>query len=384
MRNAQAAKDLPIPTAAAETPPAAPAVDPSAEARATAKAAGLRYASDEHPGYRRQRRGKAFQYFDSDGKRIADKEEIARLNKLAVPPAWTEVWLCPSPRGHIQATGRDARGRKQYRYHADWRQTRDADKFEHVLDFAANLPTLRERVLHDLSRHGLPRDKVLATIVYLLEHTLARVGNEEYARDNKSYGLTTLRDRHVAISGSTLRFEFMGKSGKAWKVKLTDRRVARIVRECQDIPGQHLFQYIDEAGERQKVNSADLNAYLREISGHDITAKDFRTSAGTVLAALALKEVQEFDSEAMAKRNLRQAIEKVAAQLGNTPTICRKCYIHPDIMDCYLEGSLIELLQQRISRKLKQELAKLKPEEAAVLALLRARLGKEMDKRKVA
>jgi len=370
------------------TPPAAEIVavtpDPVAEARASAKAAGLLYASDEQAGYRRQRRGKAFAYFDTDGQRITERDEITRLNKLAVPPAWTEVWLCPSARGHIQATGRDARGRKQYRYHEQWRSTRDANKFDHILDFAANLPALRERVLHDLAKHGLPREKILATIVYLLENTLARVGNEEYARANKSYGLTTLRNRHVAIAGSTLRFEFMGKSGKAWKVKLTDRRVAKIVRSCQDLPGQHLFQYIDEAGERQKVTSADLNAYLREISGHDITAKDFRTWAGTVLAALALQEVEEFDSEVMAKRNLRLAIEHVAAQLGNTPTICRKCYIHPHIMDCYLEGNLIALLQQRIGRKLQAELAKLKPEEAAVLALLRARLGKEMAKRKAA
>jgi DNA topoisomerase-1 len=384
-------------TAATASPPASDAL---AEARATAKAAGLIYASDTTPGIRRQRRGKGWAYFDADGKRIAERDEIDRLNKLAIPPAWTQVWICPSPRGHIQATGRDARGRKQYRYHEEWRQTRDATKFERILEFAANLPALRERVLADLRKHGLPREKVLATIVYLLENTLVRVGNEEYARANKSYGLTTLRDRHVEISGSTLRFEFLGKSGKVWKVKLTDRRVAKIVRSCQELPGQNLFQYIDENGEQQKVTSADLNAYLRDISGQDITAKDFRTWAGTVLAANALKHIEqqavqtaEAAQQALAepsatslKRNLNLAIKGVAAMLGNTPAICRKCYIHAEIMTCYTEGVLIGELQRhgkRLGRsKNGGDLARLRPDEAVVLSLLRARL--DGDRRKAA
>lgn len=358
-----------------------PLADPAAEAREAARAAGLLYASDATPGWRRQRRGKRFTYFDCDGKRIEDPQTIDRLNRLAVPPAWTEVWLCPSPRGHIQATGRDARGRKQYRYHADWRQTRDADKFEHMLDFAANLPALRDRVLSDLRRHGLPREKVLATIVYLMETTFIRVGNEEYARTNKSYGLTTLRDRHVAIQGSTLRFEFVGKSGKAWKIRLSDRRVARIVRSCQELPGQHLFQYIDEDGARQKVNSADLNAYLREISGQDITAKDFRTWAGTVLAARALQQLAQDamgdegpPSATALKRNLNLAIKAVAGLLGNTPAVCRKCYIHGEIVTCYSEGVLIDELKRR-ARRIRGELARLRPDEAVVLSLLRSRLN---------
>jgi DNA topoisomerase-1 len=352
-------------------------------ARADAKEAGLLYVTGAEPGYCRVRVGKSFSYRDTNGRTLKDKDDIARVKKLAIPPAWTDVWICASPRGHIQATGRDARGRKQYRYHERWRATRDATKFDRILDFAQNLPALRERVLADLRRPGLPREKVLATIVYLLENTLVRVGNEEYARTNKSYGLTTLRDRHVAVQGSALRFNFMGKSGKEWKLTLTDRRVAKIVRACQELPGQHLFQYIDENGERQKVGSADLNGYLRQIAGSDVTAKDFRTWAGTVLAAMALSELAACDSQTAAKRNLRAAIEEVARQLGNTPTICRKCYIHPAIMDGYLEGTLLDTLQQRIRRAMRKE-EKLKPEEAAVLAILRARLEKEAGKAKKA
>ena len=334
-------------------------------ARADAKDAGLVYVSDADPGIRRQRRGKGFAYLDPRGRKISDREQIARLRKLAIPPAWEEVWIAPSPRGHIQATGRDARGRKQYRYHDRWRAARDANKFDHVLEFADRLPALRARVAADMGARSLSREKVLASIVYLLENTLVRVGNESYARDNKSFGLTTLRDRHVTIDGGSLRFAFTGKGGKEWKLKLSDRRVAKIVRACQELPGQHLFQYLDAEGQRQKIGSADLNAYLKEISGTDATAKDFRTWAGTVLAAMALAEFEAFDSEAVAKRNLRQAIEHVARQLGNTPTICRKCYIHPEILEHYLEGTLIETLQQRIRAAMKRE-AKLKPEEAAV------------------
>lgn len=352
-------------------------------ARADAKDAGLLYATGAEPGYSRVRRGKSFSYRDPHGKPLKDKAEIARAKKLAIPPAWTDVWICASARGHIQATGRDARGRKQYRYHEKWRATRDATKFDRLLQFAGNLPGLRARVLADLRRQGLPREKVLATLVYLLENTLARVGNEEYARANRSYGLTTLRDRHVAVQGSALRFDFQGKSGKEWKLTLTDRRVAKIVRACQELPGQHLFQYIDDDDARQKIGSADLNAYLRDIAGAEVTAKDFRTWAGTVLAAMALAEFEAFDSQAAAQRNLRRAIEHVARQLGNTPAICRKCYIHPEILSCYLEGTLIDTLQQRIRRALRRE-EKLKPEEAAVLAILRTRLEREARKRKKA
>ncbi len=345
-------------------------------ARADAKDAGLVYVSDADPGISRQRKGKGFAYYDAKGKKLTDQAQIARIRKLAIPPAWTEVWIAPSPRGHIQATGRDARGRKQYRYHDRWRATRDANKFDHILDFADRLPALRARVALDMSARTLSREKVLASIVYLLENTLVRVGNEAYARDNKSFGLTTLRDRHVKIDGGSLRFAFTGKGGKEWKLKLADRRVAKIVRACQELPGQHLFQYLDEDGQRQKIGSADLNAYLREVSGADATAKDFRTWAGTVLAAMALAEFEAFDSEAAAKRNLRQAIERVARQLGNTPTICRKCYIHPEILAHYLEGTLIDTLQQRLKAAMKRE-AKLRPEEAAVLAILRTRLEQE-------
>ncbi|MGE0154465.1 MAG: DNA topoisomerase IB [Reyranellaceae bacterium] len=350
-------------------------------ARADAKDAGLVYVTGEEPGYARRRRGRSFAYRDADGRPLQDQAEIARAKRLAIPPAWTDVWICASPRGHIQATGRDARGRKQYRYHERWRATRDATKFDRILEFAGNLPALRARVLSDLQRQGLAREKVLATIVYLLETTLARVGNEEYARANKSYGLTTLRDRHVAVQGSALRFAFTGKSGKEWKLTLTDRRVARIVRACQELPGQHLFQYVDADGARQKIGSADLNAYLRDIAGSEVTAKDFRTWAGTVLAAMALSEFEAFDSQAAAQRNLRQAIEHVARQLGNTPAICRKCYIHPEILNCYLEGALIDTLQQRIRQAMRRQ-EKLKPEEAAVLAILRTRLEREARKRK--
>jgi DNA topoisomerase-1 len=330
-------------------------------ARADAKEAGLLYVTGAEPGYCRVRVGKSFSYRDTNGRKLKDKDDIARVKKLAIPPAWTDVWICASPRGHIQATGRDARGRKQYRYHERWRATRDATKFDRILDFAQNLPALRERVLADLRRPGLPREKVLATIVYLLENTLVRVGNEEYARTNKSYGLTTLRDRHVAVQGSALRFNFMGKSGKEWKLTLTDRRVAKIVRACQELPGQHLFQYIDENGERQKVGSADLNGYLREIAGSDVTAKDFRTWAATVLAGAALSDVE---AEGTAKGNGKQVVavvKQVAEQLGNTPAICRQAYIHPEIL---VSASELELEQPR------RRLNGLAKEEAAVLAYL--------------
>lgn len=344
------------------------------EAHEAAESAGLTYVSDEEPGIRRLKAGKGFSYKGPDGKTIRDEKVLARIRKLAIPPAYTDVWICPDPRGHIQATGRDARGRKQYRYHPRWREVRDSTKFEHMLDFARALPAIRERVDKDMRLRGLPREKVLATIVHLLETTLIRVGNMDYAKQNKSFGLTTLRDRHIDVEGGQLRFEFKGKSGKTWRLQVKDRRVARVVKACQDVPGQHLFQYIDEDGDRQRVTSTDVNTYLREISGRDITAKDFRTWAGTVLAALALQEFEAFDSGAKAKKNVRAAIEKVSARLGNTPTICRKCYIHPEILNCYLEGALVDGVRQETEAELRDELASLRPEEAAVLGLLKHRL----------
>jgi DNA topoisomerase-1 len=352
------------------------------EAVQAARQAGLRYVSDTMPGITRRRAGKAFSYRSPDGRPIQDRAELARLKRLAVPPAWTDVWICPDPNGHIQATGRDARGRKQYRYHPDWRAVRDAAKFDRMLAFAQALPRIRARVAEDQARRGLPREKVLATIVRLLEVTLIRVGNQEYARENHSYGLTTLRDRHVDFRGEKLTFEYRGKAGKRHRISLRDRRLARIVRSCQELPGQHLFQYVDEHGERQEVDSADVNAYLQEISGEPFTAKDFRTWAGTVLASLALSEFESFDTKAAAKRNVTRAIEQVAAQLGNTVAVCRKSYIHPEILESYLDGSLLELLKGRVEESLRQGLAGLRSEEAAVLALLRQRLTREVDERK--
>jgi len=340
-----------------------------------AESAGLVYVSDEEPGIRRRRAGKGFTYVGPDGKPVRDEKTLGRIRKLAIPPAYTDVWVCPLHNGHIQATGRDAKGRKQYRYHPRWREVRDSTKFEHIIDFAKALPAIRARIDADMAKRGLPREKVLATVVHLLENTLIRVGNLDYAKQNKSYGLTTLRDRHVDVDGGALRFEFKGKSGKTWKLQVKDRRIARIVKACQDVPGQHLFQYFDENGERHAVTSSDVNAYLREISGRDITAKDFRTWAGTVLAAMALSEFEVFDSNAKAKKNVRAAIEKVSARLGNTPTICRKCYIHPEVLTCYLEGALPEGVQTQVEAELRDELGSLKPEEAAVLTFLQKRLA---------
>ena len=347
------------------------------EPQAAAQSAGLIYVSDEEPGIRRKRAGKGFSYRGPDGKPVRDPETIRRINSLAIPPAYTDVWICPEPDGHIQATGRDAKGRKQYRYHPRWREVRDSTKFEHMLDFARALPAIRARIAEDMSCRGLSREKVLATVVHLLESTLIRVGNLDYVKQNKSYGLTTLRDRHVDVDGGEVRFEFKGKSGKTWRLRYKDRRIARIVKACQDIPGQHLFQYLDESGARHGVTSADVNAYLREITGRDVTAKDFRTWSGTVLAAMALGEFETFDSDAKAKKNIRGAIEKVATRLGNTPTICRKCYIHPEILNCYLEGALLDGIKQQVETELREELPSLRPEEAAVLAVLQQRLSRE-------
>jgi DNA topoisomerase I len=348
----------------------------------SAKNAGLRYVGDATPGIRRKRAGKGWSYIGPDGKPIRDADELKRINALAIPPAYTDVWICPDPRGHIQATGRDAKGRKQYRYHPRWREVRDETKYSRMIAFAQALPAIRERVEHDLSLPGLPREKVLAAVVRLLETTLIRVGNEEYAKTNKSFGLTTMRDRHVNIEGSTVRFHFVGKSGKQHQIMLNDRRLAKIVRRCRDIPGYDLFQYLDEQGNRVDVKSDDVNAYLREISGQEFTAKDFRTWAGTVLACMALQEFESVDADAQKKKNVVRAIERVAERLGNTPAVCRKSYVHPAVLDSYLDGTLLDTLQQRVEQEWAASVRDLKPEEAAVFGLLMRRLAHEEAKQR--
>ncbi len=339
--------------------------------------AGLRYVSDEQPGYTRKRRGKKFAYFDTVGKEIRDETRILRLNRLAIPPAYTDVWICPSPNGHLQATGRDDRGRKQYRYHDRWREVRDENKYEKMVVFAKALPKIRRRIQRDLKRRGLSREKVLATVVQLLERTFIRVGNEEYARDNNSFGLTTLRSRHVEVRGTTLRFRFRGKSGKEHDIPIEDRRVARIVRQLQELPGQEIFQYLDEEGERHQITSDDVNQYLAAIAGDAFTAKDFRTWAGTVLAAMALKEFEPFGSNSEAKKNVKVAISAVAKILGNTPTICRKCYVHPAVLETYLDGTLVAGLKIQTERALAHSANGLRSEERGVLIFLQERLGRK-------
>ena len=336
------------------------------EAHEAAEVAGLRHVSDERPGIRRRRAGRGFIYFHPNGARIADSETLSRIKSLAVPPAWKSAWICPSKHGHIQATGRDAKGRKQYRYHPDFRAVREIAKFEHILEFARSLPKIRTTIQEHMSLRGLTREKVLATVVHLLETTLIRIGNDEYARQNDSYGLTTLRNNHVAVGVSQISFRFTGKSGKQWSLKLRDRRVAKIIRACQELPGQELLQYLDDEGKLHAVTSGDVNDYLRSISGRNITAKDFRTWAGTLMAAKALHELPRFDSAAQAKRNLRDVIKRVSDGLGNTPTVCRKCYVHPYVLTGYLERTLV----LRSDGGLIGSLAGLAPDEAALLALL--------------
>jgi DNA topoisomerase-1 len=338
----------------------------------SAQAAGLRYVSDIQPGTRRKRAGKGFTYVGPDGKPIHDAAELARIRSLAIPPAYTDVWICPSPNGHIQATGRDARGRKQYRYHPKWREVRDETKFGRMLAFSEALPAIRALVERDLSLPGLPREKVLATVVRLLESTCIRVGNDEYAKSNRSFGLTTLQDRHVEISGSNLRFEFRGKSGKVHKVDLNDRRLARIVQRCQALPGEDLFQYVDDDGVRQTVGSGDVNDYIREISGQEFTAKDFRTWNGTLLAVAALKEVGAWTSQRQAKSHVLRAIDRVAEQLNNTRAVCRKYYVHPAVFESYLAGTMLERLQNGTKASVKSDL---EAEEQAVVRLLRHHLN---------
>lgn len=325
----------------------APIVDSAqAEARSEARQAGLRYVDDAMPGYSRERGDGEFRYRDTAGKLLNDEEELQRIGRLAIPPAYTDVWISPYKNSHLQATGRDARGRKQYRYHPAWRAQRDATKYNRMLAFGCALPKLRRRIQRDLARKALCREKILALIVQLLESTLIRVGNDEYMRSNQSFGLTTLRNRHVAIAGSRLVFRFRGKSGQRHEIVLTDKRLARIVKRCRELPGQELFQYIDTAGERQSISSGDVNDYIREIAGDEFSAKDFRTWAGTLLTAGALNAMEPFASATEAKHNTQQAIKEVACLLGNTPAICRKCYVHPAILDAYLAQSLQEVIGQ--------------------------------------
>jgi DNA topoisomerase-1 len=347
---------------------------PGSDGVTAAKLVGLRYVSDAMPGISRRPGKDGFEYFGADGKRIGDEATLARIKALAIPPAWTEVWICPRDNGHIQATGRDARNRKQYRYHARWRNVRDEAKYERMLSFSKALPRIRKQVDEALKLRGLPREKMLATVVYLLQATMMRIGNEEYARHNKSFGLTTLRDRHVRIDGSEVEFHFRGKSGVNHSIKVDDPRLARIIRRSRDLPGQELFQYIDDDGERRTIGSADVNDYLREISGEDFTAKDFRTWSGTLLAAMALQEFQKFDSQAQARKNIVRAIESVAEKLGNTPSVCRKCYVHPAVIESYLDGTMLHALQQRTRQQLVEDIHALSAEEAAVVALLQQRL----------
>ena len=337
----------------------------------SAKDASLHYVSDAKPGMVRKRCGKRFRYIDSDRAPIKDPAVLARIKSLAIPPAWKDVWICPNPRGHLQAVGRDAKGRKQSRYHPRWREVRDATKYERMLLFGTALPAIRERVAHDLALPGMPREKVLATIVGLMEKTLIRVGNVEYAQENHSYGLTTMRGRHVHVDGSTVTFKFQGKSGVHHTVDIHDRRIARIVQRCQDIPGYELFQYIDGEGNHHTVDSADVNDYLREISHEDFTAKDFRTWAGTLLASMALKECETCDSVAQAKKNIVQAVKAVADQLRNTPAVCRKCYVHPAVLESYLDGTLLKEKTSRAARNGRGSEAALQEEESALLDFLK-------------
>ena len=339
-----------------------------------AQLVGLRYVSDEAPGLSRRRHGKSFRYFDEAGKQVRNAEQLARIRSLVIPPAWTDVWICTNPRGHLQATGRDARGRKQYRYHPKWRVVRDSTKYERLIAFGHALPQIRRRTDADLRREGLPREKVLAAVVRLLEKTFIRVGNDEYARDNKSFGLTTMRDGHVRVSGSTVRFIFRGKSGVEHALALDDRRLAKIVKQCRDLPGQELFQYKDERGAVVDVGSGDVNAYLKEITGEEFTSKDFRTWAGTVLASQLLREYDRADSESRAKKNVVAAIEAVAKQLGNTRAVCRKCYIHPAVIDAYMDGAMMKTVAQRA--RAAKAVGKLTAAETAVLALLQKKLPK--------
>jgi DNA topoisomerase-1 len=345
-----------------DRPDVAPVAPRSLE---TVRTAALVHVNDTEPGIRRRRSGKGFAYISAEGKPVRDPDELARIRALAIPPAWTGVWIAGDPDGHIQATGRDLRGRKQYRYHQRWSVCRDEVKFSSLVTFAEALPSLRETVLGDLSRRGLPREKVIASIVWLLDNTMIRVGNVAYARDNKSFGLTTLRDRHVEIAGGTLRFNFKGKSGKEWRIRLVDRRMARILRGIQDLPGQQLFQYVGEDGQRHAVRSQDVNQYIREACGPTFSSKHFRTWGGTISATSIFAETPLPETKPVRARAMNAVVDQVAARLGNTRTVCRKCYIHPLVMERWHEGTLgAELRAAR--RSLRKPVAGLDEEEALV------------------
>ncbi len=362
--------------------------DPVVDPKAFAKAAGLRYTSDHLPGIRRVKHHDSFRYVDAHDAPVTDEDVLKRIKSLVIPPAWIDVWITPHANGHLQATGRDARGRKQSRYHPHWREVRDANKYERMAHFAEALPKIRTRVEHDLKLPGLPREKVLATVISVMEATHIRVGNEEYAKENHSYGLTTMRHRHVEVHGNKVTFDFKGKSGVHHTIDLADKRLAKIIKRCEEVPGYELFQYLDHDGHRHAIDSHDVNEYLRQITGEHFTAKDFRTWAGTVLASQLLSQFEPYSSEKQAKKNVLQAITAVAAQLGNTPSVCRKCYVHPAVLEAYLTGHMTPEAKEQISEikqeiedvkeKLDQEIAAhasaLHKEEAALVALLQQRL----------
>jgi len=314
----------------------------------------LHYVDGSQPGISRKKRGKTFQYYDPNGDRITDADEIKRINALAVPPAYTDVWICADPRGHLQATGRDARGRKQYRYHPRWREVRDIDKYSRLQEFGKALPKLRKKLEAQLAEPGFSREKVLAAVVMLLDATLIRVGNTQYAKENKSYGLTTLRTRHVDVAGSEIQFHFRGKSGVEHEISVKDRRLAKVVKRCQELPGQDLFQYLDEEGNRHTVSSSDVNEYLHQLTGADFTAKDYRTWAGTAMALAVLREL-EWQPESQAKHHVVATVKDVAKQLGNTPAVCRKCYIHPAVLEHFNLGALSKMPRPRVRKGLKAE-----------------------------
>ena len=346
----------------------------------SARAAGLRYITDEVPGITRRRAGAGFVYRDAKGRRVRDAATLARIRSLVIPPAWRDVWIAPDPHGHLQVTGRDAKGRKQYRYHPRWTEVRDSAKYNRMIEFARALPAIRHRVLGDLKGSPLSRERVLATVIRLLETTLIRVGNEEYARANNSFGLTTLQDRHVTVRGGVMKFRFRAKSGVFQTIDLEDAALARSVKRCQDLPGQTLFQYLDAGAKRQSVGSRDVNRYLREISGEDFTAKDFRTWAGTVLAATSLCEFDAAVSATARNRNIVQAIESVARKLGNTRAVCRKCYVHPAIIDAYNDGVTVAGLNGKSQMRAALPMARLSHAERAVLSFLK-RLSRERSRR---
>ena len=349
----------------------------------SAATAGLRYVNDQRPGIRREKGPGGFKYIGPDGKVIRAAAELARIRALAIPPAWTDVWICTHPRGHLQATGRDSKHRKQYRYHHDWRICRDETNFDRMQAFAGALASIRRRTAADLARPGLPRDKVLAAIVQLLEKSLIRVGNEEYVKQNRSFGLTTLRNRHVRVRGDRLRFEFRGKSGIHHSVDVNDRRLAKVVKQCRDLPGQELFQYVDEDGQLQGIDSGDINEYVKDVTGEDFTAKDFRTWSGTVLAVRALREFERADTKTESEKNVVVAIEAVAKMLGNTRAVCRKSYVHPGVIDCYLDGGLTTVIDRRF-KAARKNASGLRADEVAVMALLAHLQAAETGRRKAA